>query len=67
MAFVFPPAGLVLGFLARRQIRDTGEDGDGLALAGMIIGGIAVALFAVFIVFWVVAVASITSSEGFAP
>ena len=35
---------LVLGFLARRQIRDSGaaQQGDGLAIAGMITGGIAI-------------------------
>src|SRR5829696_3685763 len=38
MAFVFAPAGLILGIIARKQIRQTGEDGDGLALAGMIVG-----------------------------
>jgi uncharacterized protein DUF4190 len=37
-AFVFAPAAIVLGHLARKQIRQTGEEGDGLALAGMIIG-----------------------------
>lgn len=35
---VFCPLGIVFGHIARKQIRDTGEDGDGLALAGMIIG-----------------------------
>lgn len=38
LAFVFAPAGIVLGHIARSQIRDTGERGDGLALAGLIIG-----------------------------
>jgi hypothetical protein len=37
-AFVFPPVGLVLGFVARQQIRQRQEGGDGLALAGLIIG-----------------------------
>jgi hypothetical protein len=44
MAFVFSPLGLIFGIVARRQIRQTGEDGDGLALAGLIIGGIFTAL-----------------------
>ncbi|MFC7275773.1 DUF4190 domain-containing protein [Paractinoplanes rhizophilus] len=39
-AFVFPPAGLVLGFLARQQIQQRGEGGEGLAMAGLIIGAI---------------------------
>lgn len=32
------PLGIVFGFVARGQIRRTGEQGDGLALAGIIIG-----------------------------
>jgi hypothetical protein len=64
MAFVFAPAGLILGIVARKQIRQTGEDGDGLALAGIIVGGIVTAIFAFFIVFWIAAFASVTSSFG---
>ncbi|MCW2704145.1 MAG: conserved rane protein of unknown function [Blastococcus sp.] len=66
MAFVFAPAGLILGILARKQIRQTGEDGDGLALAGIIVGGIATAFFVLVIVFWIIAFASL-SSGSFAP
>ncbi len=61
MAFVFAPAGLVLGVIARKQNRQTGEEGDGLALAGIIIGALATALFALFIVFWIAAFASIAT------
>ena len=67
LAFVFAPAGLVLGIVARRQIRQTGEEGDGLALAGIIIGAIATAFFVLAIVLWVVAFASFATSDGFAP
>jgi hypothetical protein len=66
MAFVFSPVGLVLGIVARRQIRQTGEQGDGLALAGIIIGGIATALAVLAFVFFFVALASV-GSTGFAP
>ena len=34
------PVGAVLGHIARKQIRETGEDGDGMALAAIIIGWI---------------------------
>jgi hypothetical protein len=34
-AFVFPIAGIVMGHVAKRQIRETGEQGDGLATAGL--------------------------------
>lgn len=64
LAFVFAPAGLITGIIARRQIRQTHEDGDGLALAGIIVGGIVTALFVLMIVFWMVAVVAVTN-EGF--
>ena len=60
LAFAFAPAGLVLGIVARRQIRETGEEGEGLALAGIIIGGIATAFIAMVIAFWFLALASIS-------
>jgi hypothetical protein len=62
LAFVFAPAGLILGIVARKQIRRTGEQGDGLALAGIIVGGIFTAIFVVLIVIWIIAVAAISSS-----
>ncbi|MGC4804574.1 DUF4190 domain-containing protein [Micromonospora sp. DT233] len=37
-AFLFPLAGIVLGHLAKRQIRRTGEEGDQLATWGLILG-----------------------------
>ncbi|GAA5192988.1 hypothetical protein GCM10023322_53780 [Rugosimonospora acidiphila] len=37
-AFVFAPAGIVLGHFARRQIRLTGERGANLAMAGLVLG-----------------------------
>ncbi|MCU1669477.1 MAG: conserved rane protein of unknown function [Blastococcus sp.] len=64
MAFVFAPAGVVLGIIARKQIRQTGEDGAGLALGGIIVGSIATALFLLFIVVWIVFVATIASSSN---
>jgi hypothetical protein len=36
-AFVFAPVGIVLGHVSRRQIRRTGEQGSGLATAGLIL------------------------------
>ena len=64
MAFVFAPAGLILGIVARKQIRQTGEDGDGLALAGIIVGGIVTAIFALLIALWIIAFAAL-SNTGF--
>jgi hypothetical protein len=61
MAFVFAPVGLILGIIARKQIARTGEDGDGLALAGIIVGGVITAFFAVMIVFMIIAFAGMSS------
>jgi len=36
--------GAIIGHMARRQIRSTGQDGAGLALAGIIVGWIATAI-----------------------
>jgi hypothetical protein len=63
-AFVFAPAGLILGIMARKQIRETREEGDGLALAGIIVGSIFTGIYVLFLVFWIAAFASITSSFG---
>ncbi|HEY8473083.1 MAG TPA: DUF4190 domain-containing protein [Natronosporangium sp.] len=53
-AFVFAPAAIVLGHIARKQIRETGEEGDGLALAGLVIGYIFTGLTVLFCVGYVV-------------
>ena len=63
MAFVFSPVGLVLGIVARRQIRQTGEQGDGLALAGIIVGGIGTALAVLGFLFFFIALASVGSVD----
>ncbi|TCP56211.1 uncharacterized protein DUF4190 [Tamaricihabitans halophyticus] len=49
MVFVFPPLGIVFGAIARKQINETGEDGQGLATAGLI-GGIVVTVLYVLLV-----------------
>jgi peptidyl-prolyl cis-trans isomerase B (cyclophilin B) len=51
-AFLCVPAGLVCGIIALSQIKKTGQDGRGLALAGTI-------LSAVFLVLTIVAFAAI--------
>jgi hypothetical protein len=49
----FIPA-IICGHLARAQIRRTGEQGAGLALAGLILGYVGIALFIVLIAVFVV-------------
>ncbi|WP_150307909.1 DUF4190 domain-containing protein [Planctomonas psychrotolerans] len=38
VAFFLPPAAIVCGHLALGQIRRTGEAGNGLAMAGLVLG-----------------------------
>lgn len=50
LALTIAPGGIICGIIARRQIRETGEDGDGMALAGLIIGWVVTGLFGLYIV-----------------
>jgi hypothetical protein len=52
--------GLIFGFMARKQIRESGQDGDGLALAGIIVSAVSIAL----LVLWFLFVAVLFSSAG---
>ncbi|MEJ7703928.1 MAG: DUF4190 domain-containing protein [Geodermatophilaceae bacterium] len=51
-AFVFAPLGIVFGSMARNQIKNTGEEGSGLALAGIIVGSIICAILLVYFIFF---------------
>lgn len=56
---------VVCGHMARRQIRRTGEQGDGMALAGLILGWVGVALTVIVGVgFALLAVAVSSSMQG---
>ncbi|PZS35541.1 MAG: DUF4190 domain-containing protein [Pseudonocardiales bacterium] len=56
-AFLFAPAGLICGIVARRQIKQNGEQGDGLALAAIIISilelvvGVIAFVFVIILIF----------------
>ena len=54
--------GLILGIIARRQIRERGEDGAGLALGGIIASAIACVLLVVVVAVYGVLLASIGTS-----
>jgi hypothetical protein len=45
LAIFVPPASIVLGHIARKQIRTSGEEGAGLATAGLVIGYVLTALY----------------------
>jgi|SRR3954454_2963059 hypothetical protein len=65
-ALTIAPVGLGLGIAARRQIRRTGEGGDGLALAAVIIGGVVTGIYVLLIVLLVIGWIALLNT-GFGP
>src|ERR687890_524059 len=64
-AFIFAPAAIVLGHVAKKQIRQTGEQGEGLATAGLWLGYIFTGLYVAFCALWIIlAAAGIWSSNS---
>lgn len=63
LAFVFAPAGIVCGHLAKRQIRQTGEEGDQLATWGLVLSYIFTAIGLIACCGWI-AVAYWANSDG---
>jgi hypothetical protein len=55
-AFVFAPVGIVLGHIAKKQIKQTGEQGDGLATAGLVISYIFTGLTVLVCCGWLILV-----------
>ena len=51
LAFVVPPAGLVLGAIALSQIGRSGERGRGLSIAGIVIGALGTAFIVISVAF----------------
>ncbi len=58
-AFIFSPLGIVFGAVAKRQIRQTGEQGSGLAKAGFWLG----IVFTVLGVLWFAVVFAVAASQ----
>lgn len=55
--------GIVFGYIARRQIAERGERGSGMALAGIIIGWIGLAIGLLWLLILVIAAASSNGSN----
>lgn len=53
-AIVVAPVGIVLGFIARSQIKTSGEGGAGLAKAAIIVGIVLTVLFILLMIFAIV-------------
>ncbi|MFC0528245.1 DUF4190 domain-containing protein [Phytohabitans kaempferiae] len=65
-AFVFAPVGIVLGHLAKKQIKERGEQGGGLATAGLVLSYIFTSLTLLFCCIGVIgAIASSGSGSSY--
>jgi hypothetical protein len=51
--------GIIFGNIAKRQIRETGEGGDGLATAGIVCGWIGAAATVLLIIYYIIVFAFI--------
>lgn len=58
-SFFISILGIILGFVALNQIKKSGEDGRGLALAGIIIGFVAIGITILIVILQVVALATL--------
>ncbi len=63
-AFVAAPVGLVLGIVARKQIKQTGEQGWGLSTAGLWLGYIFTGFYVAICAFYVIAIIFVSSNSG---
>ncbi|RZU72886.1 uncharacterized protein DUF4190 [Micromonospora kangleipakensis] len=59
-AFVFSPVGIVLGHIAKKQIHRTGEQGSGLATAGLVLSYI----FTILGILWIIFVFVLAANSG---
>ena len=70
-AFFIPIVGVILGHIALNQIKQTGQEGRGLAIAGLAIGYSLIALGLVIACIYIIAIAAIINSgagtSGFLP
>jgi uncharacterized membrane protein len=62
LGFVVPLGGIICGHIALGQIKRTGENGHGLALAGTIIGYVLTGLTILFVVIYVIVIAAVVGS-----
>ncbi|NES26510.1 DUF4190 domain-containing protein [Micromonospora terminaliae] len=58
------PVGAIMGHVARKQIRQTGEQGEGMAKAAIIVGWILTALLVLLIIFYVVMIVIAINSDS---
>ncbi len=64
-AFIFAPASIFLGHIAKKQIRQSGEQGEGLATAGLWLGYIFTGLYVAFCALWLIVVVAAGTSSSY--
>ncbi|QLL09990.1 DUF4190 domain-containing protein [Mycobacterium vicinigordonae] len=62
-SFVLAPLGIIFGHISLSQIKRTGEEGRGLAIAGLVIGYVATSLTVIGLVFFLVVMASLGAAS----
>jgi hypothetical protein len=70
IAFLGPLVGIpaiILGHVARSRIRQTGEQGAGMALAGLILGYIGLALTVIFVIILIAVASSVSTNPTVVP
>lgn len=65
LGIIVPIGGIICGPIALSQIKRTGENGRGLALAGLIIGIAFTLIGLLFTIVYIVAIASLANSGAF--
>lgn len=63
-AFVFSPLAVIFGHMALKQIATTGEQGRGLAVAGLVLGYLVIGLAVAYFVFVGVMIATLGDTGG---
>jgi len=69
-AFVFPIVGVILGHIALNQIKQTNQEGRGLAIAGLAIGYSAIGIGLIIACVYIIAIAAFLNanpSGGYLP
>jgi peptidyl-prolyl cis-trans isomerase B (cyclophilin B) len=67
LGFVVPLGGIICGHIALGQIKRTGENGHGLALAGTILGYVFTGLGLLFAIIYIVIIAAVVGSGALSP
>jgi len=63
-AFFVSLAAIITGHIALNQIKKTGEQGRGLAIAGLVLGYIGLVVGIIIIIFWAIALATLAANPN---